>query len=272
MRHILTTESLKKHEIDLIFSLADDISAVPERWKNIFNGKLIGTLFYEPSTRTRWSTEAAMMRLGGNVLSMEQASENSSGKKGESLKDTLKICSGYVDILAVRHPVANTIQEAAPFSQVPIINCGDGINEHPTQGLLDLYTITRHFKEIKNLKVMFTGDFCCSRTIHSLKKLLNLYEIDSIDVISKANILYMTRYQTERNLQRPKSNFIMTNELLKKMKKDAIIMHPLPRTNELPEEIDNDPRAIYFKQAKNGMWIRMALLYWLLKDQLELRF
>jgi aspartate carbamoyltransferase catalytic subunit len=287
--HLLSAAGLDQNRIDHWFGLANDISEHPYRWTHALEGKLAGTLFYEPSTRTRWSTEAAMVRLGGQVLSMESAKDSSSDKKGESLADTFKTCSQYVDCLIVRHPKEGAIEEAAPSSDVPVINAGDGANEHPTQALLDLYTILQHFKDPHELTIMFTGDLACSRTIHSLLHLLKPYEMRVIVEggglfsnpcgstwhvyreelyarLPEIDILYMTRHQAERSLLREPSKFIMTNELAHTMKKNAIIMHPLPRNHELPKEVDVNPRAAYFRQVKNGMWMRMALLWDLLHD------
>lgn len=299
MRHILSASDFTKEDCDTLFEWADAFKDWPGegqppvksfcKYPSV-NGKLLGSLFFEPSTRTRWSTEAAMLRLGGQVLSMEYAKESSSDRKGETLRDTIKTCSQYVDILVVRHPAEGVIQKAAEFSDCPVINGGDGTNEHPTQALLDVYTITRNFKETKGLKIMFTGDSACSRTIHSLVKLLEPYEPEIIvadpngnfdkpwgstffvygnDVYERLphiDVLYMTRHQNERLLPRKKSAFMMTNELACTMKINAIIMHPLPRTEELPVEIDVNPRAKYFEQAKNGMLVRLALLMTLLSS------
>lgn len=294
MRHVLSARDFTKEDCEILFEWADGLKnwPFPSHAKDAVNcpnvnGKLLGSLFFEPSTRTRWSTEAAMLRLGGQVLSMEHAKESSSDRKGETLRDTIKTCSQYVDALVVRHPSEGVIQAAAEFSDCPVINGGDGTNEHPTQALLDVYTITRSFKEIKGLKIMFTGDSACSRTIHSLIRLLEPYEPeiiiadpngnldcrgstsyvygnDAYEKLPHIDVLYMTRHQNERLLPRKKSAFIMTNALACTMKKEAIIMHPLPRTEELPTEIDSNPRAKYFEQAKNGMWVRMGLLMTLL--------
>lgn len=291
MRHILSASDFTKEDCEILFDWADGLKNWPNQGANHpnVNGKLLGSLFFEPSTRTRWSTEAAMLRLGGQVLSMEHAKESSSDRKGETLRDTIKTCSQYVDVLVVRHPAEGVIQNAAGFSDCPVINGGDGTNEHPTQALLDVYTITRSFKEVKGLKIMFTGDSACSRTIHSLVKLLEPYEPeiivadpngnldcrgstsyvygnDTYEKLPHIDVLYMTRHQNERLLPRKKSAFMMTNELACTMKRNAIIMHPLPRTEELPIEIDANPRAKYFEQAKNGMWVRMGLLMTLLSS------
>jgi len=290
MKHVLSASAFTQEEISEIFGLADKLKNNEIMYSYRAKGKILGSLFFEPSTRTRWSTEVAMIRLGGEVLSMEHAKESSSDRKGESLRDTIKTCSQYVDALVVRHPVERSIQEAALYSDVPVINGGDGSNEHPTQALLDLYTITRHFKNLDDKRILFTGDLDYSRTVHSLIKLLNvfnqhnvwiageggmglscpnnpvthLYHEDLYNALPKIDILYMTRHQVERKSPREKSQFVLTKELACTMKKDAIIMHPLPRTSELPPEVDDNHRSVYFEQAKNGMWIRMALLWKLL--------
>ena len=291
MRHILSANDFKQEDLDTLFEWADKLKDWPTGASApSFNGKILGSLFFEPSTRTRWSTESAMIRLGGQVLSMEYAKESSSDRKGESLRDTIKTCSQYVDALVVRHPAENSIQDAAPFSDCPVINGGDGSNEHPTQALLDVYTITRNFKSLENKRILFTGDLECSRTIHSLAKMLvpyglkisaerkwwepNIFQGDTIflhreelyNALPLIDILYMTRHQTERAKPREQSQFMLTKELAHTMKKDAIIMHPLPRTQELHPDVDTNPRAKYFEQAKNGMWIRMALLFTLLSS------
>ena len=290
MKHILSADSLNEQDISELFCLTDKLRNNEIMYGyRAASGKVLGSLFFEPSTRTRWSTEAAMIRMGGEVLSMEYAKESSSDRKGESLRDTLKTCSQYVDVLCVRHPVENSIQDAASFSECPVINGGDGTNEHPTQALLDLYTILKHFKEPHGKHILFTGDMTCSRTIHSLAKLLSPYSMtvttegpasldyhaygkgihhvyrdDVYAMLPKIDILYMTRHQKERATPREQSQFTLTKELACTMKRDAIIMHPLPRTSELSPEVDSNPRAVYFEQAKNGMWVRMALLWKLL--------
>jgi len=300
--HILSAAELPKNRIEQWFDLAKQISEHPYRWTKALEGKLVGALFYEPSTRTRWSTEAAMKRLGGDTLSEPMAKDSSSIKKGESLADTFKTCSQYVDCLIVRHPQPGVVAEAAQFSDVPVINGGDGDNEHPTQALLDLYTILQRFPDPTGKTFMFTGDIICSRTVHSLLKLLEPYKIkllieggaavgrykengvwegycgsvsyvyrdEPYGRLPEVDVLYMTRHQTERiDVQRETSKFVMTHALACTMKRDAIIMHPLPRTGELLPEVDKNHRAIYFQQAKNGMWVRMALLYDLLHDAEE---
>ncbi len=281
--HIISTKNFTTEKIKTWLDLAKKISQSPQNYS--LAGKLAGTLFFEPSTRTRWSTEAAMLRLGGQILSMESAKENSSDKKGESLADTFMTCSQYVDCLIVRHPQDNIIQESVYASSVPVISAGEGSTDHPTQALLDLYTILQHLPDPTGKSILFTGDITCSRTATPLAKLLEPYKMQVIvegcylkdynsnvdyvnDIYTKlpeVDILYMTRHQTERSHPRDVSKFVLTNALACTMKKNAIIMHPLPRNAELLPEVDNNPRAVYRKQIKNGMFVRMALLYDLLK-------
>jgi aspartate carbamoyltransferase catalytic subunit len=296
MQHILTADQFTDEYLNKLFKLADSIRKNAYYWRSALSGKMMGTLFFEPSTRTRWSSETAMLRLGGQVLSMESATLSSSRTKGETLADTLKNCSQLVDILVVRHPEANSIQEAAQYSDVPVINGGDGPNEHPTQTLLDYYTIKRHFPDLTNKKVLFTGDLTYSRTIRPLVKILERQKIQIFYAYPKSSfvkmfgppqpngvwedevnvedydIIYMTRMQRERyvadkfnhNNLSQYSSFVMTGELAEKMKEKSIIMHPGPRNGEVTTDVDENHRAVYFQQTKNGMWIRMALLFDLL--------
>lgn len=282
MNHILTANQFSKEEINKLFKLTDKIKVSPPI--NPLAGKILGTLFFEPSTRTRWSFETAMLRLGGQILSMESAGVSSSTKKQESLKDTFKTVSQYADILVIRYP--DVFQAAVTYSEVPVINGGESDNEHPTQALLDLYTILQYFPNPNKTKILFTGDIVCSRTVRSLISLLKFYdfevyqednrrkfdnfkeECEELDnlvtdipiLLPKIDILYMTRHQEERWTPRNKSKFQLSNKLANTMKENAIIMHPLPRNKELLEEVDQNSRAVYFKQVKNGLYIRMALL------------
>jgi len=244
--------------------------------------KILATAFFEPSTRTKLSFHSAMIHLGGNVIDLP---DSSSLKKGESEEDTIRTLSQYADCLVIRHP--RDVKGLAKYSSVPVINAGDGSNEHPTQALLDLHTMAMMDKEV--LKIMFTGDLYHSRTINSLVKAITkccnaefiftneinedlkqyphlmIDESEIPNYIDKVNVLYMTRPQVERHTDKlVTSNFILTNELVNKMAKDAIIMHPLPRTKELPPEIDTNHRAKYFDQVKNGLYMRMAILGWLI--------
>jgi aspartate carbamoyltransferase catalytic subunit len=288
--NILTASQFDQAKLTRIFATADKIRSSPGRWHGEVSDKLLGSVFFEPSTRTRLSFEAAMVRLGGQVISVENANLNSSKAKGESLEDTVQTLSQYVDCIVIRHPEEGAIQQAACASDVPVINGGDWANEHPTQALLDLYTIVHEKYWPERLKIMFTGDLLCSRTAQPFIKILLRYDVDiyvtsqipticsnKIKTISEGDIgeclrdidvLYMTRHQWERSKEREVSEFVLTPALVETMKKDAIILHPLPRTKELPKSIDNYPQAVYLKkQVKNGMWVRMALLYELLTEK-----
>lgn len=302
MRHLIDPMDLSVQEIDELLDLADDIIANKERYAKVCEGKKLATLFFEPSTRTRLSFEAAMMELGGNVLGFSSA-DSSSSSKGESVGDTVKIVSCYADIIAMRHP-----KEGAPFlaslkSDVPIINAGDGGHNHPTQTLTDLLTIRREKGKLSDVTIGFCGDLKFGRTVHSLIKALSRYEnvhyvmispeeleipeyikeevfekkgisyeqVRTIDeVIGKLDILYMTRVQKERFFNeadyiRLKDTYILDVPKLKKAKEDLRILHPLPRVNEIAVEVDDDPRACYFRQALNGKYVRMALIMKLLE-------
>lgn len=256
----------------------------------------LATIFYEPSTRTRLSFETAIQNLGGQLITTENAAEFSSAMKGESLEDTIRVINAYADGIILRHPEAGAAKRAAAVSKVPIINAGDGIGDHPTQGLLDIYTIYEAKGKIDGLKIGIVGDLLNGRTVHSFIQLLSLYKVElyllspkslqlpesylkeldehSItytvldnwgDALSAVDVLYMTRVQKERfklieEYHKVKDDFILTLDQVKQMKKDAIILHPLPRLNEIAPEVDDDPRAYYFQQVKNGLYIRMALL------------
>jgi len=261
-------------------------------------GKLLATVFYEPSTRTKFSFEAAMHKLGGNVLGTEHAGQFSSAIKGETLQDSIKIIGGYADVIVMRHFQEGSAKLAAEVSDVPIINAGDGIGEHPTQALLDIYTIYKEKGSLDNLRIAMIGDLLNGRTIHSLLNVLSLYKnthlyliapkqlglpekykkilkakrvkfeegTDFKPILSKIDVLYVTRVQKERfanqeEYEKLKHFYMVDKEVLKKMNPKAIIMHPLPRVGEISTEVDQDPRAAYFRQAKNGLYIRMALLH-----------
>lgn len=301
MRHLIDPMDLSVQEIDELLDLADDIIAHKEKYAKVCEGKKLATLFFEPSTRTRLSFEAAMMELGGNVLGFSSSS-SSSASKGESVADTVKVVSCYADIIAMRHP-----KEGAPFlaslkSDAPIINAGDGGHNHPTQTLTDLLTIRREKGRLSDVTVGFCGDLKFGRTVHSLIKALSRYEniryimispeeleipeylkeevfegkgiayeqVRTIDeVIDRLDILYMTRVQQERFFNeadyiRLKDTYILDMPKLKNAKKDLSILHPLPRVNEIAVEVDDDSRACYFRQALNGKFVRMALIMKLL--------
>ena len=301
MRHLIDPMDLSVEEIDKLLDLADDIIANKEKYSKVCEGRKLATLFFEPSTRTRLSFEAAMMELGGNVLGFSSA-DSSSSTKGESVGDTVKVVSCYADIIAMRHP-----KEGAPFlaylkSDAPIINAGDGGHNHPTQTLTDLLTIRREKGRLSDITIGFCGDLKFGRTVHSLIKALSRYEnihfvmispeeleipeylkeevferkglkyeqVRTIDeVIERLDILYMTRVQKERFFNeadyiRLKDTYILDMPKLKNAKEDLSILHPLPRVNEIAVEVDDDPRACYFRQALNGKYVRMALIMTLL--------
>lgn len=301
MRSVIDILDLSVEELEKLISTANDIIENPEKYAHICNGKKLATLFFEPSTRTRLSFEAAMYELGGNVLSMADAG-SSSASKGESVADTAKVISCYADIIAMRHPKEGAPMVAAMNSSIPVINAGDGGHNHPTQTLADLLTISREKGRFDNLTVGFCGDLKFGRTVHSLINALSRYsgikfvlispeelKLPSYvkkDIIQKNNleytqttslesvmpeldILYMTRVQRERffneaDYLRLKDSYILTPEKLNTAKSDLCIMHPLPRVNEISVAIDNDPRACYFKQVLNGKYMRMALILMLL--------
>lgn len=296
-KHLLEPMDLDNDELEEIFSLASKIIANPEKFSEVCKGKLMASLFYEPSTRTRLSFESAMYRLGGEVVGFSEPG-SSSVTKGESIADTIRTVSCYTDIAVIRHPKEGAPRVASMYSEIPVINAGDGGHQHPTQTLTDLLTIKKAKGEIKNLTIGCCGDLKFGRTVHSLIKALSRYEnikfilispdelkipdyikkqillknrikfeeVESLEEnIGRLDILYMTRVQKERffneeDYVRLKDSYILNKEKMKNAKKDMIILHPLPRVNEIDYEIDNDPRAYYFKQAKNGMFVRMALI------------
>ena len=306
MRHLIDILDLSTSEIDELIAVATDIVENPEKYQDKCRYKKLATLFFEPSTRTRLSFEAAMLELGGQVLGFSEAS-SSSVSKGESVSDTAIIVSGYADVIAMRHPKEGAPLVAARKSEVPIINAGDGGHHHPTQTLTDLFTIRREKGGFENLTVGLCGDLKYGRTVHSLIAAMSRYkgvkfvlispeelklpgyvkytyitdngipyeETDSLDkVIGKLDVLYMTRIQRERfpsveEYERLKDSYILTGEKMRSAKPDMIVMHPLPRVNEISLEVDEDERAAYFRQAKNGKYIRMALILMLLDSAKE---
>lgn len=301
MKHLIDIKELSVEEIDELIKVAKNIIAHPEEYHEKCKYKKLATLFFEPSTRTRLSFEAAMMELGGNVIGFSEAS-SSSASKGESVSDTVKIVGGYSDIIAMRHPKEGAPLVASLKSDVPIINAGDGGHNHPTQTLTDLLTISCEKNRLDNLTIGLCGDLKFGRTVHSLitamaryknikfvlisPEELKLPEYVKEDILDKNNIqyietndieeylgdldiLYMTRVQKERffneeDYLRLKDYYILNKEKLEKAKKDLCILHPLPRVNEISVEVDDDPRACYFKQARYGKYIRMALILKLL--------
>ena len=303
MRSIIDILDLSVEELDELIQTAQDIIAHPDRYSGACHGKKLATLFFEPSTRTRLSFEAAMYELGGNVLGFSEA-QSSSAAKGESVADTVKTVSCYADIIAMRHPKEGAPLVASRAASVPVINAGDGGHNHPTQTLADLLTIYREKGTFENLTIGVCGDLKFGRTVHSLINAMSRYKglkmvlispeelkVPSYvkkDVLKKQGIpyvqttdlegampeldvLYMTRVQRERffneeDYLRLKDSYILTPEKMKNARKDMIVMHPLPRVNEISVAIDDDPRACYFKQVLNGKYMRMALMLKLLKE------
>ena len=297
MKHLIDPMDLSVDDVDRLLNLADDISSMPEKYREVCRYKKLATLFFEPSTRTRLSFEAAMLELGGSVLGFSSAN-SSSAAKGESIADTARTVACYADIIAMRHPKEGAPYVASRHVDIPIINAGDGGHNHPTQTLTDLLTIRRDKGRLKNLTIGFCGDLKFGRTVHSLIKALSRYEDISFimispeelqipeylkkDVFEKKNIpfrevrkmeevmpeldiIYMTRVQRERffneaDYVRLKDSYILDPEKLKKAKEDLSILHPLPRVNEISVKVDEDPRACYFRQALNGKHVRMALI------------
>ncbi len=302
MRNIISITDLDVREIEQLIYTADDIMKNPAAYSEKCRGKKLATLFFEPSTRTRLSFEAAMYELGGHVLGFSE-SNSSSAAKGESVADTVKVVSYYADIIAMRHPKEGAPLVGAMNSTVPIINAGDGGHNHPTQTLTDLFTIYREKGGFDNLTVGLCGDLKFGRTVHSLILALARYKnvkfvlispselkvpdyikhevldkceagyvetADLMSVMPELDILYMTRVQRERffneaDYVRLKDSYVLTLPKLDTAKKDLCVMHPLPRVNEISVEVDKDPRACYFKQAENGKYIRMALIMKLLE-------
>lgn len=301
MRHLIDQTDFSVEETNRLLCLAEDISANMEKYSEKCKGKILATLFYEPSTRTRLSFESAMMRLGGSVLGFASA-QSSSAAKGESVADTTRMISCYADIVAMRHFKEGAPAVAAMYSKIPVVNAGDGGHQHPTQTLTDLLTIKRTKGEIKDLTIGLCGDLKFGRTVHSLIKSLvrcenikfvlispeelkvpdyiideiikpsghEYMEIEAMDeVMPELDILYMTRVQKERffneeDYVRLKDTYILDANKLENAKESLVIMHPLPRVNEIAVDVDSDPRAKYFEQAQNGVYARMALILALL--------
>ncbi len=301
MRHMIDPLDFTKEEVDRLLALADDIAADPSRYREVCRYKKLATLFYEPSTRTRLSFEAAMLNLGGSVLGFSSA-ESSSASKGESIADTIRVISCYADICAMRHPKEGAPLRASMYSRIPVINAGDGGHQHPTQTLTDMMTIRRRLGRLENLTIGLCGDLKFGRTVHSLIKSLSRYtnirfilispeelrvpdyvirevlepknipfeEVSSLeDVMPQLDVLYMTRVQKERFFNeedyiRLKDSYILTEDKMKLAKENMAVLHPLPRVNEITLPVDNDPRAAYFEQVQNGVYVRMALIMTLL--------
>ena len=302
MRHMLNPLDFSLEETDNLLELAADIEKDRSRYAHVCDGKKLATLFYEPSTRTRLSFEAAMLNLGGSVLGFASA-DSSSATKGESVSDTIRVISCYADICAMRHPKEGAAYVASTKSSIPVINAGDGGHQHPTQTLTDLYTIRSVKGRLSNMAVGLCGDLKFGRTVHSLINALSRYEgirfilisppelkvpdyikesvLDAKnieyrettsldDAMEELDILYMTRVQKERFFNeedyiRMKDCYILDKEKMKLAKPDMYVLHPLPRVNEISVEVDDDPRAAYFKQVQNGVYVRMALIMTLLE-------
>ncbi len=303
LRNIVSIKQFEDRKlIKQLFARAAELKAMrPADYPKPLQHKVVATLFYEPSTRTRMSFETAIVRLGGGLVSTENAGQFSSAAKGETLEDTIRTLNGYADAIVLRHPMLGAASVAAESSEIPIINAGDGAGEHPTQALLDLFTIQEAKGELAGLKIGLVGDLLNGRTIHSLIHLLAMYKaelyciapdvlqlpqnyqdelkasgvtfhlLDSWDeALPQLDVAYITRVQKERfdsieDYEAVKDSFIFDLDALKRLNKDAIIMHPLPRVNEIVCEVDDDPRARYFEQARNGLFVRMALLDYICK-------
>lgn len=301
MKHAIATKQFAdKTVLDRLVKRAGEFAAMPlADYPKPLEHLTIATIFFEPSTRTRLSFEVAIQNLGGQLITVENAGDFSSAKKGESLEDTILTLNAYADGIVMRHPEVGSAERAAAVSDISVINAGDGAGEHPSQALLDLYTIQKEHGSIDGLKIGLVGDLLNGRTIHSFIQLLALYNVelhliapaqlqlpqkyldmlkehdtpiikhDTWDkIIGDVDVLYMTRVQKERfkyieEYQALKDSFILTPAIVKKMKKDAIILHPLPRVNEIHPSVDQDFRARYFAQVKNGLYMRMALLEYL---------
>ncbi len=301
IKNLLNSHDLSKEDLLEIIELGNDIYKSPTDFSHYADGKILGTLFFEPSTRTRLSFESAMLRLGGSVIGFSDSS-NSSTTKGESLQDTVRTVSQYADIISMRHPQEGAAYLASLAADCPIINAGDGGHQHPTQTLTDILTISNYKESLDNHVIGICGDLKYGRTVHSLIKVLNLFsnnkfilispdelklpqyvkeevfdenneyeEVRSLDaVIDKIDILYMTRIQKERfysdaQYTRLKDSYLLNKEKMSQAREDMIVLHPLPRVNEIAKEVDRDPRAVYFKQVKFGMYVRMALIIKLLE-------
>jgi aspartate carbamoyltransferase catalytic subunit len=296
-KDILHGSQFTKKEIDTIIRTASEFERELKKKSslNLLKGKILATLFYEPSTRTRLSFETAMQRLGGGVIGMGSV-ESSSVAKGETLVDTVRTVSQYADVIVIRHPRTGSAKEAADAVDVPVINAGDGAGQHPTQALLDIYTIFKELKTLKNLTVSLAGDLKYGRTVHALVELLSLFgarlyfispntlrmpeeitsnlkqkgiEVEETEDLFKAasesDLIYMTRIQKERfenlsDYERVKGSYVINGEFLKRLKKEISILHPLPRVDEINPEVDSYRGAAYFRQVRNGVYVRMALL------------
>lgn len=292
-RSLISINDYTKEECLRVLDLAEDFEKNPNQ--NILNGKVVSTLFYEPSTRTRLSFESAVSRLGGKIISFTDSS-SSSVSKGESLNDTIRTVSNYCDLIVLRHPIEGSARFASEVASVPVINAGDGANQHPTQTLLDLYSIRKTQGKLENLSVLLVGDLKYGRTVHSLLMAMSHFNVtfhfiapeklkmpaeyklhldnlglkyyehtDFNNIIPEADIIYMTRVQKERfsdqiDYEKVKNVYILKNSMLKNTKPNLRILHPLPRVNEINEDVDQNPKSYYFQQALNGIYTRQAII------------
>ena len=302
-RHVIESQQFDLVSLEAIFSMSEEMEQIVQHYgSNILNRRVMATLFYEPSTRTRLSFESAMARLGGAVLTTESAQEFSSAAKGETLEDTIRVVAGYADVIVLRHFESGASQRAAEVAGIPVINAGDGAGQHPTQSLLDMYTIRREIGQIDSISIALVGDLANGRTVRSLCYLLAKYkspkiyfvapsvvrmkedikdylhrhdthfeEVEDLHAVAReVDVIYQTRIQRERFGDRPheyeqaRGKYIIDQTVLNCMRKEAIVMHPLPRVDEIDTIVDGDPRAAYFRQAHNGLYVRMALLRMLL--------
>ena len=293
MKHVLSSSQYTREDLEELFNLTDKVKQAPKAYQDKLEDKMIAIMFYEPSTRTRLSFETAAQKLGAKIITTENAGEFSSAAKGETIEDTVKVVSGYADAMVIRHKADDSAEKAASVNKMPILNAGAGKGEHPTQALLDLYTIREKRGKIDGVRVAVLGDLLYGRTIHSLLKLLSLYDNVEIyglikeafalpqkyiDMLKEKNIeykkcesfddlpkdidvIYHTRIQAERfEGDFGKEEYIIDKKVLDTFSSNTILMHPLPRVIEIAVDVDEDPRAYYFKQAHNGLYVRMALL------------
>ena len=297
LKHVIESQQFSRPLLELLFARAEEMKREPARFATRLSGRVMAALFYEPSTRTRLSFEAAMLRLGGSTMGTDNAREFSSAAKGETLEDTIRIVNGYADVIVIRHNEEGAAKRAAAVSEVPVINAGDGPGQHPTQALLDLFTIRQELGRIDGINVAMVGDLANGRTVRSLTYLLSKFrdiklwfvappqvamrddlkahlnernvpwvEMPDLDaVLPQVDVVYQTRIQKERfadleSYQAVKGIYRIDRHALDLMQKHAIVMHPLPRVDEIDPAVDEDPRAAYFRQARNGLQVRMALL------------
>ncbi len=297
LSHVVESQQFSRALLEELFTRADEIKREPHRFIGRLAGQVMAALFYEPSTRTRLSFEAAMLRLGGQTMGTDNAREFSSAAKGETLEDTIRIVSGYADVIVLRHKEEGAARRAAAVSTVPVINAGDGPGQHPTQALLDLYTVRAELGKVDGVRVAMVGDLANGRTVRSLTYLLSKFKDvkvwfvappevamredlkahldehhvpwleteDLAAVLPEVDVVYMTRIQKERfsdleTYDKVKGVYRIDKDALARMRKYAVLMHPLPRVDEIAPDVDDDPRAAYFRQARNGLQVRMALL------------